>query len=261
MEKNSQNRGEILGLANKILVVIAVAIWIILVLFRFTPIAESIFSAITIFSLVVFAFFPLFRNISQHQGFNKPVATFFLLALCISGGVLLYFLPQQTVVAERVPLAIDARKDWQTTGISIEKGDIVTIQVTGGTWTSWRYALDKKYWSTLPQEEIEWISEIWVYRGPENQGNGVNLNCADVVTDDSLCPAAHYNESSLIARIESTIYGIGDSCSFVSEGTGELQLMMNDTALEDNAGVLAVQVTVGPRIANINSQPCGFPVD
>ena len=43
-----------------------------------------------------------------------------------------------------IPIAIDSQKAWQDTGIEVEKGNTVIIEVTGGKWTTSSYPLSQE---------------------------------------------------------------------------------------------------------------------
>jgi hypothetical protein len=175
---------------------------------------------------------------------------------------LLYTSPEDTPPQRQIiSIAVDARKEWQDTSIAVQSGDQIVIQVIGGAWTNWRDRLPDASWEQIPasikQEQIE---EIWFYRSKETDGNGYTPLCKELHTPADVCPIQNYNIGALIAQIDTTTYGIGQGCSFTATDTGMLRLRMNDSIHSDNGGMLAVVVTIGQSVPNLNSQPCGEPV-
>jgi hypothetical protein len=163
---------------------------------------------------------------------------------------------QSTIEALQThPMAVDATKDWQSTGISIKGDDKVTIRVVGGKWTSWRKLLSENVRNQLPDKiRSEFPAETWLDMSDENDGSGESRPC-------SRCPVKGYIPSALVAKVGNTEYGIGNSCGFKAISDGELSLRINDDELNDNSGVLLVEITIGQGFNNTNSPTCGIPVN
>src|ERR1035437_4698941 len=49
-----------------------------------------------------------------------------------------------------VPIAIEASKDWQASGVVVDRGDRVTIRVVGGLWIASRTILPADITARLP---------------------------------------------------------------------------------------------------------------
>jgi hypothetical protein len=116
---------------------------------------------------------------------------------------------------------IDAQLGWQDTGIHIEVGDEVSIQVESGTWTRW-----------LGQRS---------YTGGEGDPGYVcgftNVECLEPLP---LVPAG-----ALVGRIGGMIFEVGNEKEMVANESGNLFLRINDVdgGLFDNDGSLSVKVT------------------
>jgi hypothetical protein len=145
-------------------------------------------------------------------------------------------------VSSTVPIAVDATKDWQNTGFSVTRGDIIRVSVVGGKWTSARRSFPSDIRPQLP--EIFRGAEIWVNYTPENSGDGSQPSCND-------CPMPSVKIGALVGRIDTNdAFAIGNATIFTASQSGTLYLRINDgrkegtTDLDDNAGILAVEITV-----------------
>jgi hypothetical protein len=153
--------------------------------------------------------------------------------LLLLGGVAPYLLPLEVVSmnAEVVEptrtmgetFAVDAKQAWQTTGIRVEKGARLHIEVVGGEWTNWKG-------TTLYQS-----------------GKGTGYVCAGVrpaVQCVEYLPEAP--TGALIGRVGVQIFLIGEGTTIVAEQQGTLSLAINDTpdGFYDNDGVLTVSIVV-----------------
>lgn len=162
------------------------------------------------------------------------------------------------LLSTTTPIAIDSTKGWQSTGIFIVRGDMVRVRVTGGNWTPWRDKFPDEFKGQLPDEVKQMQpKQIWIDRSEENDGSGVSQSCSAASGGSPDCPLPQFYSSALVAQIGNTKYGIGNSCTFFSESDGELQLRINDTALIDNAGILAVEIVIGQQSTNSNTLECG----
>jgi hypothetical protein len=122
-----------------------------------------------------------------------------------------------------VPIAIDATKEWQSTGITANTGEVLTIIVVGGKWTA--------------------SNNIWV----ENNGVGYLFTCDDPTIDLMNCPIPTEDAGALVGRIgDNPPFFVGSYSEITSQYSGMLSLQINDSndALSDNEGVLAVKIIV-----------------
>lgn len=116
---------------------------------------------------------------------------------------------------------VDARNEWQDTGIVVKAGDQVQVTYLSGAWNIWQDA------------------------DPATDANGQvgrHEECALLPTADI---------SSLIGRVGgSTPHFLGNSGAFFAQEHGTLQLSINDCAGQfvDNGGTLHVQVTIAPTL-------------
>jgi hypothetical protein len=118
---------------------------------------------------------------------------------------------------------VSARLGWQSTDISIAKGNTVEITVTSGQWTYWKDGT------------------------PYNSGQGTGYICAEVMPT-SQCdePLPTFPSDGLIGRISEQIFGIGRRTVVVANRDGVLSLRINDpdSGLSDNDGTLTVRITI-----------------
>lgn len=147
----------------------------------------------------------------------------------------------------RSPLttAVDATRDWQPTGFYVERGDTVSIRVTGGRWTTSRGRLIPDEAQKL-SEAVRGL-EIWVNYTYENSGEGIANLCPDFGLNE--CPVPSAPIGSLVARIgiEAPLF-VGNARTFTVPDSGELYLRINDgftegiAGLNDNFGVLSIEI-------------------
>jgi hypothetical protein len=146
-----------------------------------------------------------------------------------------------------VPIAVDSTKNWQSSGISVSKGDTIHVQVVGGNWTTARYTLPDTTKQKL-SDDIKNL-QMWINYVPEQDGKGSSRSCAEVNLTN--CPVPTSNVGTLIGRIGvSEAFSIGEANTITASESGILYLRINDgqregtAGLEDNAGILAVEVIV-----------------
>jgi hypothetical protein len=152
-----------------------------------------------------------------------------------------------TAASTAAPIAVDSTKDWQSSGISVSKGDTIHIQVVGGHWTTGRGAIPDTVRQALP-DNIKGL-QIWINYMYEQGGNGNGKLCAEVNLAN--CPVPSASVGTLIGRIGvSEAFSIGEVNKITASESGTLYLRINDgqpegtSGLEDNAGILAVEVIV-----------------
>ena len=122
---------------------------------------------------------------------------------------------------------VKAEQGWQNTGITVAPGDSVVIEYVSGTWTG---GIGAGNW----------------YDGEGDLLAG--YKCAELQEDPSSCQEDMpdvYN-GTLIGRIASDVFAIGNYKQFTSTVSGNLFLRMNDIdeGLFDNEGSLMVRVSV-----------------
>lgn len=151
------------------------------------------------------------------------------------------------------PIAVDSTKPWQYSGLNIQQGDILTIHVVSGKWTIWRVPFPTDILDHLAADERNKVSgQIWINKWRETNGQG-SSPCRDH------CPLPDFSTGGLLAKIGQTIYGVSDNCTFTATQSGRLFLQINDTAFDDNAGILAVEVSIGKKDNPTSVRGCGAP--
>lgn len=154
------------------------------------------------------------------------------------------------------PIAIDgSQAKWQTTGVNVDAGKIVTIHVVAGQWTVSRQLVDDTVRKQLAAP-LNGGDQLWQYYWQENNGSGSRAN--PCVNAD--CPLYNIPTGSLVAKIGDTRYAVYDQCTFYATDSGEILLRMNDTNVKDNSGVLAVEITLGRDNPSNISTSCGAPI-
>lgn len=208
---------------------------------------------ITLLSVVVSIFALLSEELNKSKRLKYSiVGILFVFAIYAMIGSLMSLseTPQTTNIdsnTEPISIAVDATQDWQSTGVRVAKGDSVRIKVVGGKWTTSRGRLSSDVATQLP-ENIRDL-EIFVHYTYETQGEGLGYLCPDLKLNE--CPVPNGPVGALIARVGSREpIVIGDIKTFVASDDGMLFLRINDGQMEgtryldDNAGVLAVEVEV-----------------
>lgn len=141
-----------------------------------------------------------------------------------------------------VPIAVDATKDWQSSAITVNRGDRVSIRVVGGKWTASRRHLTNDERENLPENVKN--SQIWVNCLLEDVGDGwEEMTCEDLELDG--CPVPTGSIGALVAKIGTgEPFVIGSEGTFIASESGAIFLRMNDSSatLDDNAGVLAIEM-------------------
>jgi hypothetical protein len=146
-------------------------------------------------------------------------------------------------VSLRVPIAISANQGWQSSRISVSKGDTISVIVLFGKWTTQRFEMPEDIKQTLPDYYKD--LEIFGNNQYEQGGEGVDKSCVDYHVQN--CPVPNAPWGALVARIEeSTPVAIGKSNDFVAPQNGEIFFNINDDTNElyDNFGVLAIKIGV-----------------
>ena len=153
--------------------------------------------------------------------------------LCIAVTALLAITVTPSLAATTV--SVSARAGWVSTGVTVTKGQTVTLVSNGSVHTA-------------PIPDFHVPGDFKSASGPEGQISG-GL-CGDVtdgfppglieVTGPCAVDDAYFGE--LIGRIGRKTFAIGDASSFVAPASGTLELAVNDLTLTyfDNAGSFTV---------------------
>ena len=132
---------------------------------------------------------------------------------------------------------VDAEKQhWQSTGVTVLKGNKIIITVVGGKWTGQRIDLSNEL--QIP-ESVRSKGAIWQYTLDENAGEGVNFSCHS-------CPIDTQDHATeLIASINQVEpLEIGSNHTFTATSDGEIFLQMNTQSSSKPEGILAVEIKV-----------------
>jgi hypothetical protein len=121
---------------------------------------------------------------------------------------------------ELFKIRIYAYRDWQSTGVRVHEGDLVSIRAKGT-------------WSYTPDE----------YHGPEGHGR---------YSSPSFYPVPGVPGGALIGRIgmDGRLLYVGRGISWRAIGDGQVYLRIDDDILSDNEGFVEIQVTVEPAKEN-----------
>ena len=112
------------------------------------------------------------------------------------------------------PTLIYAYRQWQSAGLDVQKGDVVTIRATG----EWQY------------------SPFVGLHGPEGGGRPVTVPSY---------PLRHLDGGVLLGRIgEGAPFYVGRGTKLVAQEAGRLYFRINDDLLGDNKGQLALTIEV-----------------
>ena len=180
---------------------------------------------------------PTARQASRSAGPKRMVwalAGTALLAAGVVGGLFLTgtLPPKDGPRTTTVSQVVQAANSWQpVAGVSVQRGDKVTVRFVRGQWTA-----DYRNWPLT---------------GPSGYDAATDkaMSGANSCKVKSAAPFA-----SLLARLKGEndfpVHSVGQKLTFLAAGKGTLQLGMNDTAgscSEDNRGSLTVRVSVTHR--------------
>ncbi|MGQ0604492.1 MAG: hypothetical protein ACT4QE_22660 [Anaerolineales bacterium] len=112
------------------------------------------------------------------------------------------------------PNRVYAYRQWQSAGVDVEKGDVITLRATG----EWQY------------------SPFVGLHGPEGGGRPVTV---------PTYPMSGADGGVLLGRIgEGTPFYVGRGATMVVQEAGRLYFRINDDLLGDNKGQLTVTIEV-----------------
>ncbi len=121
-------------------------------------------------------------------------------------------------------VTVSATQGWQDTGINIQPGMAVTVEVIAGQWTH------------------------WTGTKPYNPGDGdIYYICADhMAASQCVEPVPDFAQGGLIGRIDGEAFGIGSVGEIFLQESGNLYLRINDgdDGLFDNDGELTVRISL-----------------
>jgi hypothetical protein len=143
--------------------------------------------------------------------------------------------PVQTPTATPVTAVFEifANAVWQDTGLQVNAGDLVAIQYSSGSWTTWS--------GTHPLVD-----------------GGGNVGLGDPKNPNHPVPGAF--PGVLIAKIgEGIPREIGNRKEFRSCDSGYLFLQMNDDILSDNKGSIVVGISVSALAGDVDCDPVETP--
>jgi hypothetical protein len=113
---------------------------------------------------------------------------------------------------------VDARQEWQDTGITISQDDVVSITYESGQWR---------------------IDPLDALHGADG-GSSIRV-CAEV----DCIPVPDYPKGGLIGRIGSgQAFVVGSQYKDLVTNSGTLQLRANDVGIDDNEGSVTVHISV-----------------
>lgn len=121
-------------------------------------------------------------------------------------------------------LRVDARLDWQKSGVIAAPGDTVQVLVSGEVQYS-------------PREDLAFGGRA----GPD----GVPLELGDFAY---YSVAAEWPHAAVIARVGQSLFYVGSGATFATSAAGEVELRINDTDTGNNADAFeATVVRMGAR--------------
>jgi len=125
----------------------------------------------------------------------------------------------------RRTLLLDARSDWQPTGLLVRKGEKVHIQCQGT-------------WAVAPEDE----RQRWPDTGAEGHGNHPGERIHRKGDPKKELPGVPFG--TLLGKVSDTIFAVGDQNEIIAPAQGELYLVINDYPFyrHDNRGGLTVTI-------------------
>ncbi len=112
-------------------------------------------------------------------------------------------------------LDVQANSDWQNSGVSVSKGTVVKIEYVSGYWRPWP--------------------------GANFDGSGC-LSCDPQSDPNNIYVPCHHG--SLIGRIGTQVFCIGNGATITATDTGMLDLRINDKVTYDDSGAITVRITL-----------------
>ncbi len=133
--------------------------------------------------------------------------------------------PQQSInqLTNNIEVEIDSTQGWQSTGIYVEQGKTLILEVISGNWTNWKGQV------------------------PYSGGEGTGYICGEQVSPSQCVePLPNFASDSLVGQIGGFKFGVGKGNTITAEQSGELFLRINDddSGLFDNDGKLRVRISI-----------------
>lgn len=174
-------------------------------------------------------------NHSDSLGGEKPMSHALILRklslVLISFGLIgMFLLPAcgQNITSPKGSgrtICLDARSDWQGTGLRVRKGHKLRIECHG-------------MWAVAPENE----SRRWPDTGPEGHGNHPGEKVHRQGDPKKELPGVPFG--ALLGKVSGAVFPIGDRKEIVAPAEGELYLVINDYPFyrHDNRGGLTITI-------------------
>ncbi len=135
-----------------------------------------------------------------------------------------------------IPVLVRSNNVWRDTGIAVDAGDTFTL-LTGGLINFWDNCETEKV--SAGQPDIDCSSLVFDPAG----GDPVTTSGAVLGSDMSLFPVPVAPPHSLVGRIGTTTFFVGNGGSFTASESGTLEFRANDVDL-NNLGAFFVSVVL-----------------
>ena len=117
---------------------------------------------------------------------------------------------------------VNASNGWKGTGIEVREGDILRMDWYAGTWRG----------------------DVGMTNCPKHGPAGPTC---DAYTAPAGYPLPGVVEDSLIGKIGSDVFFVGEQIRKIAKTSGILHLTINDTGHHDNDGVITMRASVGKK--------------
>ena len=120
---------------------------------------------------------------------------------------------------------LDAKSDWQATGLWVKKGQTVSLECHG-------------VWAVAPENE----NQRWPDTGPEGHGNHPGEKVHRLGNPKKELPGTPFG--ALLGKVSDRVFPIGNRRKIVIQSEGELYLVVNDYPFyrHDNRGGLSITI-------------------
>lgn len=194
----------------------------------------------------------VFALLSEELKSNKMVrysvvgALFALSAYSVAGSLIALSASSDVGIidesgSDQITVAADSRKFWQSTGLAVEQGDSIALQVDAGYWTTGRRELSPS--QKIGLDDYYDHLQVFVNVQYEQAGTGLPGTCESYNVRS--CPVPDAPWGALVARIGNGVpFKVGNSANIVASEDGVLLLTINDdpSTLDQNFGVLIVDI-------------------
>lgn len=131
-----------------------------------------------------------------------------------------------------IPFAVVSNNQWFNTNLTLNAGDSISL-VAGGVINFWEFCEVEKVGIGLGDTDCNSL-----ILGPEG-GDPLDLEGNPMPSDMNLFPEPFVPPYSLVGRIGSSVFPIGNGGTFTAEESGVLELRTNDTDI-NNIGAFIV---------------------